>query len=219
MRWGVFICLLPLFLAACWGAKEAEWHQKLTLHLQTPDGAAAFSSVTAMRCEAGYAMDIGGTKVTCRETGEAVVAKLGEGHLFVLLAGERLGYRGVFRALIEDGVTYRQYWKRIRRAEGRPFDVPRKDWPRLVTFGDIDDPTSVQLVDPDDLAAVFGEGFALRDVTLEITDAPVTSGVVEGALGWLGEYPEPGLCPPTGRANDIPFCRRVHHGDFSRRPR
>ncbi|WP_295543435.1 hypothetical protein, partial [uncultured Thiohalocapsa sp.] len=54
----------------------------------------------------------------CRETGEAVVAKLGEGHLFVLLAGERLGYRGVFQALIEDGVTYRQYWKRIRRAEG-----------------------------------------------------------------------------------------------------
>ncbi|MCZ0812900.1 hypothetical protein N5A93_11715, partial [Roseovarius sp. EGI FJ00037] len=120
MRRVVLLLLVPLFLAGCWGDDAAEWRQKLTLHLQTPDGPVAFSSVTAMRCEAGYAMDIGGTKVTCHETGEAVVAKLGEGHLFVLLAGERLGYRGVFQALIEDGVTYRQYWCQ-RRRQNRPL--------------------------------------------------------------------------------------------------
>jgi hypothetical protein len=194
----------PLILAGCWGEDAAEWRQKLTLDLQTPDGPVAFSSVTAMRCEAGYAMDIGGTKVTCRETGEAVVAKLGDRHLFVLLAGERLGYRGVFRALIEDGTTYRQYWKRIRRAEGRPFDVPRKYWPRLVTFGDIADPTSVQQVDPDDLSATFGAGYALRAVTLEITTAPVTIGVVEGVLGWLRSYNEwLIIVSSTGRRQEI----------------
>jgi len=43
----------------------------------------------------------------------------------------------------------------------------------------------VQQVDPDDLSATFGAGYALRAVTLEITTAPVTSGVVEGVLGWL----------------------------------
>ena len=42
-----------------------------------------------------------------------------------------------------------------------------------------------RLVDPANLAASFGTGYALRKVTLEITRAPVTSGVVEGVLGWL----------------------------------
>ena len=82
-----------------------------------------------------------------------------------------------------------EVFRRIERQVGEPpRDVPRKYWPVLVTFTDISDPTSVQLVDPDDLSAVFGEGFALRAVTLEITDAPVTSGVVEGVLGWWCEY-------------------------------
>jgi hypothetical protein len=57
----------------------------------------------------------------------------------------------------------------------------------------------------------------LAAITLEITQEPVTEGRVEGVLGWLGKYPEPGLCPSTGSTTDIPFCRRVHHGDFIRR--
>lgn len=183
MRWGAFLLCVPLVLAGCWGAKEVEWHQKLTLLMQTPGGPAAFSSVTAMRCEAGYAMDIGGTKVLCRQTGEALVAPLGARHLFALLSGEQLGYRGVFQTLIEDGDSYQTYWKRIKRAEGRAFDVPRDRWPTFVSFEDLSDPTSVFAVDPGDLAAVFGEGYALRDVTLEITREPVTTGVVEAALG------------------------------------
>ena len=35
-------------------------------------------------------------------------------------------------------------------------------------------------VDPADLAATFGAGFALREITLEVTDDAVTEGVVEG---------------------------------------
>ena len=41
------------------------------------------------------------------------------------------------------------------------------------------------LVDPDDLVASFGEGYALREATIAITDGPVTSGEVERVLGWL----------------------------------
>jgi hypothetical protein len=54
-----------------------------------------------------------------------------------------------------------------------------------VTFADVADPTTVARVDPDDLAASFGPGVTLRGMTLEITDDPVTKGVVEGVLGWL----------------------------------
>ena len=129
-----------------------------------------------------------------------------------------LGGPGVAEGVYKDLGVWPEVFRKIERQVGKPpRDVPRKYWPRLVTFSDIADPTSVMQVDPDDLSAVFGAGYALRAVTLEITDAPVTTGMVDGVLGWLGDYPEPGLCPPTGHATDIPFCRRVHHGDFIRR--
>lgn len=50
-------------------------------------------------------------------------------------------------------------------------------YPTLVTFGDIRDPVSVQRVDPDNFAATLGRGVKLRRITVERTDAPVTTGV------------------------------------------
>jgi hypothetical protein len=57
----------------------------------------------------------------------------------------------------------------------------------LVTFGDEADPTSVAEVDPDDLAATFGEGVRLKRITVELTDDPVTSGI-EARLAWMNAY-------------------------------
>ncbi len=70
----------------------------------------------------------------------------------------------------------------------KPLIVPQKLAPFLVTFADVNDPTSVKQVDPHDQAASFGEGYSLKSITLEITDEPVTRGRVEKVLGWLGEY-------------------------------
>ena len=55
----------------------------------------------------------------------------------------------------------------------------------LITFTDINNPASVKLVDQHNLAATFGAGYALKSITLEITDAPVTTGKVESVLGWV----------------------------------
>jgi hypothetical protein len=99
-----------------------------------------------------------------------------------------------------------------------PVPLPEDGLPVLVTFGDISDPTSVARVDPKDLEASFGPGVSLNSMTLEITDGPVTEGRVEAVLAWLGPYPEPGLGPATGGTTNIPFYRRVHMGDFIRRP-
>ncbi len=88
----------------------------------------------------------------------------------------------------------------------------------LVIFDDITKPETVREVDPEDLAAMFGEGVRLKAVTLEITSEAVTDGRVEGVLGWLGPYPEPHLIPGDGRSSDIPFGMTVSHGDFIRRP-
>ncbi|MEP4423828.1 MAG: hypothetical protein ABJ354_20510, partial [Nitratireductor sp.] len=64
-------------------------------------------------------------------------------------------------------------------------EVAREAYPLLVTFTDIADPTTVRRVDPDDLAATFGPGVALKRITLEITDEKVTEGRVKAVLGWM----------------------------------
>jgi hypothetical protein len=66
-------------------------------------------------------------------------------------------------------------------------ELAPKQYPLLVTFGDINDPASVKRVDPNNLELAFGPGYALQSITLSITDEPVTKGEVQKVLGWLGD--------------------------------
>lgn len=59
--------------------------------------------------------------------------------------------------------------------------------PMLVRFGDMSDPASVARVEPDDLAASFGPGIALKRITVETTRDGVTEQIGE-RLEWLGDY-------------------------------
>lgn len=51
------------------------------------------------------------------------------------------------------------------------------NYPYFVRFRDIRDPRTVELVDPDNLAATFGPGYRLKSLTVQFTDAPVTTGI------------------------------------------
>lgn len=57
------------------------------------------------------------------------------------------------------------------------LDLPQWLYPLLVTFTDIDDPSSVQRVDPANLAASFGPGIRLKRITVEVSDDDVTTGI------------------------------------------
>ncbi|MEE9313198.1 MAG: hypothetical protein V3V02_00985 [Rhizobiaceae bacterium] len=104
--------------------------------------------------------------------------------------------------------------------------------PLMVTFTDINDPASVKKIDPYYLDSTFGctpaekqqaekwrekngtisnQGatfpnakncYKLKSVTLEITDEPMTKGVVEGVLGWLG-WPRDKLLKAGGGRNPV----------------
>ena len=67
-------------------------------------------------------------------------------------------------------------------------------------------------VDPADLAATFGAGFALREITLEVTDDAVTEGVVEGVLGWL--WTHAGYLSGTNRLDQSRPELNLTIGDF-----
>lgn len=58
-----------------------------------------------------------------------------------------------------------------------PHAMPGIDTPTMVRFADIDDPMSVESVDPVDFAKVLGPGYRLKALTVQITDQPVTSDI------------------------------------------
>ncbi|MGX4768983.1 hypothetical protein ACWAUC_04155 [Bradyrhizobium guangdongense] len=56
-----------------------------------------------------------------------------------------------------------------------------------MTFADINDPKSVIEVDPNNLPATLGQGINWNEITLEMTDELITTGI-EKKLPWLSAY-------------------------------
>ena len=119
---------------------------------------------------------------------------LGQGqYLFALLKGytEFTGRLAFFLPLRQKPLS-----KEEERRCLRPARSPAR-FDRAVTKSSLrswsPSPTSPTLralsaVDPDDLAAHFGPGYALSSIKLAITDEPVTTGKVEAVLGWWEAY-------------------------------
>lgn len=231
--WGVmrriFVALaLCLPLSGCdllFDFPEWQWHQKLTVSVMTPEGMKTGSAVTSARIEfppkwtgVGDAagMQRGGV------SGEAVVVDLGQGrYLFTLLQGytEWTAYTAFFPELEGKAMLKEEmfpYLDLMVASTGQTRDVPRKHYPLLVTFGDINDPASVRRVSPGDLAATFGPGYRLNAITLAITDEPVTEGRVQKVLGWLCDYKSKRLrlSAQTGPIGDRILANNIGSGDF-----
>ncbi|MEJ1992031.1 MAG: hypothetical protein P8X50_10060, partial [Maritimibacter sp.] len=136
------------------------WHQEIRLVISTPDGPVEAASVLAVDTRYHpYSSGLSTKEVNRDQRGEAVVADLGNGrYLFALLPSLALA-----EMAYEDLPPNRpDIYRAIRRQVGEAaIPLPRNLYPRLVTFTDITDPTSVALVDPDNLAASFGPGYAL----------------------------------------------------------
>jgi hypothetical protein len=202
-------------LSGC-GNSTYTWNQKLTVIVQTPGGETSGSAVVGIKAWYGNMIDVGRT-ADVKLQGEAAVVDLGNGKFLFALLGEEDKSRAWQTFQDELPKDTEDAWSAISGMQGREKELPRALYPMLVTFGNLKDPKSVKQVS--DISAAFGSGYSLKSMMLEITDEPATEGVVEKVLPWLGPYPEPGLCPATGEsdASKIPFCRKVHHGDFLRK--
>jgi hypothetical protein len=174
------LCLLAL--TGC--SDEHEWHEKLTLVVQTPAGEVSGSAV--IKVVAAFNNIPVGNEVAFGVLGEATVVEIAPGqYLFALLGNGQL-----FPAAARDrfrGMSRKEWLYEIpKQTEG--VSLLPNHLPMLVTFADVADSTSVKLVDPTNLAATFGPGVALTGAWLEITDEPVTEGQVGAVLGWLCDY-------------------------------
>ena len=203
---GVIALIGSLFMMGC-ASKLPTYRFLLTVEVETPEGLRSGSSVIeVMTSDHGKGIpgpEAGGIRTQSR--GEAVAVDLpGDQVLFLLFnadwAGEVMPKVNP-DILYGDGTFEQKLNAIIVRRE--PITLPRhfshrfpphsseqaspSAYPRMVTFADLDDPTSVELVNPDNLAASFGEGVKLKRITVQITDAPVTEGI-EKRLEWLPNY-------------------------------
>jgi hypothetical protein len=170
------------------------WRQKLTVEVETPDGVKIAESVGKVHVTTnppwafGGGGHIGGLTFPSFK-GEAPFVKLEhERYLFALLANEAWRATSVIHEDNSKMSGVKRYAAIEAMGPSAPFVVSRKNWPRFVTFKDINDPSSVQAVDKDNLAATFGEGYRIKSVTLQITNERMTCGGIKKILPWLDDY-------------------------------
>lgn len=194
---------LAVLLTACGLVKSYEpFRYRLTVEVDTPQGLRTGSSVIEVTAgEVGTTL--GGANSEAR--GEAVAVDLPGGQtLFALLKGDAETYnfpaqvmylvtpfeRGDkpegFGPLLEAVRANRKVnvVPRMRPAFFPQTDPPISAYPMMVRFRDIADPTTVERVDPDDLAASFGDGVKLRRITVQLAEEPVTRSLSR-RLPWL----------------------------------
>jgi hypothetical protein len=183
-----FIALLAVisFLSAC--GETHTWREKTILEVETPRGVVTGGSVAEVTVHWFGSLEqaFSASAVSAGKRGEAGVLELAPGkYLFALTLDPEAARAETMFALPQDpdGKSVTARLEALRETR----NVPEELYPRLVTFADVSDPKSVKLVDPANLAATFGPGFALKSVKLEVTDEKVTEGAIEGALGWLDD--------------------------------
>ncbi len=186
---------------------------RVSVEVETPEGLQTGSSVQEVqyRLEPCPICNTSGPKFRRYLRGEAVVVDLGSrGKLFALLSGGAGGQPTpdtITPVIVEKlfGLKEDKYWRgakavrALARAIGKA-DVPAGLMPFMVRFRDIDDPKTIERVDPNNLVASFGPGVKLINATIEIvpsgwwplnefgiTGTPLTTGI-EKQLVWLPSF-------------------------------
>lgn len=173
---------------------QEPYYPKLKVEVETPEGIKTGYSVIEVKWnKAGRGFNV---------RGEALAVDLPKDQtLFVLLGADAsVDWAAYLHQIVklenspEDQALYysriaanRQVWTVPRTKEYFGNREVHDNYPYFVHFRDINDPKSVEQVDPDDLAKTFGPGVKLKSFTLQMTDEPVTEGI-EKRLGWLSEY-------------------------------
>lgn len=204
---------------------------KITVEVETPEGVKVGSSVREYTARRQFGAN--GRSLGTELRGEAVAVDLPGGRtLFALLRGEFYEL-GEYNALMVKtarlgegklwGAEPVEVYPTFPPQDPATFDHARpyanmsqdKYLPMLVTFRDIDDPTSVKHVDASNLAPAFGAGYVLRRITVEVVgDKPEST--IRARLRWLGEYPEPRLDPAYIGSTEPNLSQLLWHGDFVR---
>ena len=213
-----------LLLAGC--NSTYTYHQKLTVVVQTPEGERTGAAVTEVEASVGSQGLLSQANVSYKVRGEATVVGLGQGkYLFALLssggewtATEYWAMHAFYKRVMDEypsGSTERlnTFYTALLKMRDSERVAPDQ-YPLLVTFRDNNDPKSAVQVKPGQLADVFGQGYALKSVSLEITDEPLLKGSIDQLLPWAF-----GLAGSVGKGMKLPYTHllnQINDGSFHR---
>jgi len=160
------------------------WRYKMTVIVETPEGIKTGSAVREISNRVTPLDDFpqeSGNPASIK--GEAVVVDLGDrGVLFALISDKSDSeFYQAFPAPNNGPTTAKgiKYYRSLEPGLKAPLDPTKyPGYPKLVTFEDINDPKSVQGLTKDNIAEFFGDGVSIQEITLEITDEPVTNKVL-----------------------------------------
>jgi hypothetical protein len=184
------------------GKTYPPYRYRLTVEIETPEGLRTGSSVIEVHTAMAGPKSIPNPgQVSTRIKGEAVAIDLPGGQtLFALLRSDGdidwpahvyawlvpHASEQQIKARAPDGqwsseLDFDLWMEQIiasrgPRAVARTWKMWGKDvsnWPTLVRFRDIRDPATVEQVDPDNLKASFGKGYAVRNIIAERTEEEV----------------------------------------------
>ena len=201
------------------------YRYRLTVEVDTPQGLQTGSSVWETSATEGSGIPNSALRYLAR--GEAVVLDLPGGTLIALLRKEEVGvaypHNIVTRHLARQpqaNIPQKGDWRATRQAISNvkpAFELYPDEYPLLVRFRDINNPATVERVDPTDLAAAFGPGVRLRRITVAVTDDEVEAEKMRGRLPWLSSDSNSDKRMKANFApNDWSFAATVRHGDFAR---
>jgi hypothetical protein len=193
------VLLMAVGLAGCGGS----YRYKLTMAVNTPAGVRRASSVVEVDLSSVYFPVNGG--VISKQRGEALYLDLGAGErpLIALLTSQLHPKRGLAARWTRDGGPEIRFIlglygetpslndrmgdaSRVARLRS-PRVISPGDLPDLVTFADVDDPSTVTEVNPNNLQETLGPDVGWAEITIEVTDEPITQGIVT-KLPWLPSY-------------------------------
>ena len=205
-------------LAGCSGDDRfPDYHYKMTIYVDTPEGEKAYSSVRAVNQTEESSIQTSGTIVKSSVTGEAVILALPDGRtIYALLSSP--GREGYAANIAEVALL-----PPVRRHDRDPrFDdlssdanksqddnakdaqamvkvVGPRDLPRELKVNSLGRPIDPPLptwptfvtfddpADPKTVRAVTPEEVGVKRITMENTDEPVTTGIAQ-RLSWLPDY-------------------------------
>lgn len=210
----IAILAIPIVsLATCF--IPYDWREAVALEVETPNGLKTGRSVVLVShtIEAIVPGSPGGA-VHASLRGEATVVEVAPGKfLFALLKDREYLAVNAFPEIVA-GKDFKQFAKAFANLREKR-DLPTALIPMLVTFRDINDPKTVERVDPTNLAATFGPGVSLKRATIEMTDEPVTTGI-EKRLGWVTD---PKIMENPGWTSLPIEARRAINGLFTGTPK
>lgn len=168
---------------------------RMTMIIDTPDGERTGSSVIESTIEKGTGFgDASG--ISYRLKGEAVPVSLPNGKVvFALLLPQDLSdarfyqSRLILRAACRGGrpsiepdpsLCAAGQWREFRRwarEKELSVEIAPSEYPLLVTFSNVRDPSTIAAIDPVDFGAMFGSGYRLRAITAEVTTDSATNNV------------------------------------------